>query len=77
MLLFQRDELMTVEEVRRKIRPLTVGTSTNWRVIARKYVKTAGSILIWLADDTIVHIRVEDGKTRQTSHKPGSWRLTS
>ena len=79
MILFERKDLHTVEEVRRMRRLSSTG-STNWREIARSLAKRRGRFVVWRCDDTVVVYTADPShKTgvRQQSIKPGSWRLTS
>lgn len=65
--------LLTVAEWRRLANATWGGI--GWLSAARKYAKQTGGALVWRADDTlIVFTRLEDGRVRRATHKPGTWR---
>ena len=68
--------LITVADWRRLGRASFRGM--GWLTLARKYAKDYGGALVWRADDSlIVFTKLEDGRVRRSTHKPGTWRWAS
>lgn len=77
MTTFDRSECHLVDQVRRIGRAMGM-RSNDWRRIAATRAAWIGQFIVWRCDDTmIVYSRTSDGKVRQRSHKPNTWRFSN